>query len=114
MTKSLNLNTNYYLRIAFGMFICLFLGCKIATPVFAIAKADCKEVPVSSESDENKSVKINVSESDSEFIIPSGGFDHAHWFIQITHLTHYNNTYLSAYHCRITVPPPDVNLQFAI
>lgn len=91
------------------MLLILFIGCKIATPVFLLSKLSGKEISIATEeNDGEKKTGLYPLEKEKDFAsIYSNSPVHVIWHINIVHLTVYSNNYNSSYYQTITIPPPD-------
>ena len=102
-------NRYTFLRVAISTLLILFIGCKIATPVFSQKKLSGKEVSIATE--ENNSEKKsdpNSLEKEKDFAnIYSNSPALVMWNTNIVHLTVYSNNYNLSYYQTITIPPPD-------
>ncbi|MES2268571.1 MAG: hypothetical protein V4520_17530 [Bacteroidota bacterium] len=91
------------------MLLILFIGCKMLAPVFGQVKLFAKETSAGTEDDDKdgeKKTEPNTLEKDFAGFYSNQPI-HIIWDINVVHLTHYSNSYQSAYYNTITIPPPD-------
>jgi len=102
-------NRYTFLRVVIGTLLILFIGCKIATPVFSQGKLSGKEISIATEeNDGEKKSAPNSLEKEKDFAsIYSNGPVYIICYTNIVHLTVYSNNYNLSYYQTITIPPPD-------
>ncbi|MGY4539577.1 hypothetical protein ACVW0P_004012 [Mucilaginibacter sp. UYNi724] len=102
-------NRYNFLRVAVSIVLILFIGCKIAAPVFAAGKLSAKEASATTEENDNDGVKKNnAAPFEKEFasFYSNNTYDNL-WHTYVVHLTAYSNNYRSTYYQTISIPPPD-------
>ncbi|MET3981452.1 hypothetical protein ABIB62_003976 [Mucilaginibacter sp. UYP25] len=102
-------NRYNFLRVAVSILLILFIGCKIAAPIFAVGKLSVKEALVTTQdNDSDSEKKADAKPFEKEFAsFYSNNTCDIVWHTYIVHLTAYNNNYRSTYYQTITIPPPD-------